>query len=191
MEWQDELKQKMKRKNQILFSKDSVFLQDLRTLLQEENRQVITLWALDFAKEALLKLEEKYPEDARPRIAFELARDWASGKVKMPVAKRAILECHAFAKEISNPEAIALCHALGQACSVVHTTGHAMGLPMYELTSLVHKYGIEECFEPIELRKKEYIDKLFYWHNHYKEYKGEWAKFILGSMKEREKVTKK
>lgn len=187
MEWQDELKQKMKRKNQILFSKNSVFLQDLRALLQEENRQVITLWALDFAKDVLLKLEEKYPEEERPRIAFELAKDWASGKVKMPVAKRAILECHAFAKEISNPEAVALCHAIGQACSVVHTTGHAMGLPIYELTSLVHKYGIEECFEPIELRKQEYIDKLFYWHNHYKEYEGEWAKFILDSMKKEKK----
>ena len=39
----------------------------------------------------------------------------------MPVAKKAILECHAMAKELTDIADIALCHAIGQACSVVHT----------------------------------------------------------------------
>ena len=50
----------------------------------------------------------------------------------MPQAKAAILACHALAREWDSPEDIALCHAVGQGCSVVHTAGHAMGYPIYE-----------------------------------------------------------
>lgn len=64
----------------------------------------------------------------------------------MPIAQRKILDCHGFAKEIDNKEDIATVHAVGQACSVVHTAGHAMGYPIYDLTSFVHRYGIDDCF---------------------------------------------
>ena len=94
----------------------------------------------------------------------------------MPEAKRAILNCHAVAKELTNKEDIALCHAIGQACGVVHTVGHAIGLPIYELTAIVYKYGIDNCKDKLINRKKEYIDKIYYYQEHYKEYK-KWAKF--------------
>ena len=45
---------------------------------------------------------------------LEAARAWAAGDIKMPLARRKILDCHAVAKELANPEAIALCHAVGQ-----------------------------------------------------------------------------
>ena len=82
-------------------------------------------------------------------------------------------------KKISCQEDIALCHAIGQACSVVHTVGHAMGYPIYELTALVRKYGVDGCKAVIESRKQKYIDLLNYWHENYQNYKGEWAKFML------------
>lgn len=97
----------------------------------------------------------------------------------MPEAKRTILDCHAVAKEISDLECIALSHAVGQACSVVHTVGHAMGFPIYDLTAVVRKLGIDKCEKAIEKRCKEYIEKLIYWKEHCEEYKGEWAKFML------------
>ena len=63
----------------------------------------------------------------------------------MPVAKKAILDCHAAAKELSSLADIAHYHAVGQACGTVLANGHAIGYPIYDLTSIVRKYGIENC----------------------------------------------
>ena len=71
-----------------------------------------------------------------------------------------------------------MCHAVGQACAVVHTAGHAIGYPIYDLTSIVYKYGIENCISAVEARKQEYIDKIFYWNMQLGDYKGEWADFM-------------
>lgn len=97
----------------------------------------------------------------------------------MRLAQQKILSCYALAKEFDCKEDIAMCHAIGQACAVVHATGHAMGYPIYDLTSIIYKYGIENCFKAVEERKQEYINRLFYWNEHLNEYKGEWAEFML------------
>lgn len=97
----------------------------------------------------------------------------------MRTAQRKILDCHAFAKTIGSQEDIAICHAVGQACAVVHTAGHAIGYPVYDLTSIIYRLGIEKCTEAVEARKGEYIHKLLYWHEHLNEYSGEWAAFML------------
>ena len=101
------------------------------------------------------------------------------GKIKMRLAQRKILDCHALAKELDSREDIALCHAVGQACAVVHTAGHAIGYPMYDLSAIVYRLGIENCAEAVEQRKREYIDRLFYWNEHAGDYEGEWADFML------------
>ena len=179
MNWIDEVKIKMKKKNQILFAKDSEYLQDLMILFQNQNHRVMVLWAFDFAAESVAELEEKYPEEKRPREALEAVQDWAAGKIKMRLAQRKILDCHAFAKEIDCKEDIAVCHAIGQACAVVHTAGHAIGYPIYDLTSIIYRLGIEDCFQTVELRKQKYIDKLIYWSEHISSYESEWADFML------------
>lgn len=179
MHWIDEVSIKAKKKNQVLFSKDSEYLQDLTMLFQNQNHRVMVLWAFDLAAESIARLEAKYPEEKRPGEALEAARDWAAGKIKMRMAQRKILDCHAFAKEIDCKEDIAMCHAIGQACAVVHTVGHAIGYPIYELTSIIYRLGIENCVQTVELRKQEYIEKLFYWKEHVSDYKGTWADFML------------
>ena len=135
--WLAEVKAKAKCKNQILFSKDSLLLDELCQLIAQANRRVQVLWALELAKETAQMLAEKYPEDHRPREAVGASRAWAAGEIKIPIAKQAILNCHAMAKELNNPADLARCHAVGQACSVVHTAGHALGYPMYALTAIV------------------------------------------------------
>ena len=74
MDWQDEARIKLKRKNHVLFAKDSEFLQDLAMLIQGQNRRVMALWAFDLAAESVAKLEEKHPEEKRPREALEAAQ---------------------------------------------------------------------------------------------------------------------
>ena len=179
MDWLDEVRARLKRKNQILFAKDGEYLRDLATLFREQSHRTIVLWALELAAESVAELEEKYPDETRPREALEAARAWAAGKIKMRPAQRKILDCHAFAKELQSKEYIALCHAVGQACAVVHTAGHAIGCPMYELSAIVYRLGIENCRDAVECRKREYINKLFYWNEHVDDYDGGWADFML------------
>ena len=179
MNWLDEAQIKLKRKNQVLFAKDAEFLQDLIMLFREQNHKTMVLWALDLAAESVAKMEEKYSDETRPREALEAAQAWAAGMIKMRPAQRKILDCHAFAKEIGSKEDIALCHAIGQACAVVHTAGHAIGYPMYELSAIIYRLGIEHCSEAVELRKQEYVNKLLYWSEHIGDYEGEWADLML------------
>ena len=84
-----------------------------------------------------------------------------------------------FAKEIEDKEDIAICHSIGQACAVVHTAGHAIGYPLYDLTAIIYRYGIERCKDAVEQRKQEYIEKVTYWNIHLGDYQGTWADFML------------
>lgn len=58
----------------------------------------------------------------------------------------------------------------------MHTAGHAIGYPIYDLTSIVYKYGLENA---VEERKQEYIEKIIYWNEHLCDYQERWADFML------------
>ena len=176
--WLAEVKAKAKRKNQILFSKDSLLLTDLCQLIAQANRRALILWALELAGKTTWELAEKYPEDHRPQEAIAASRAWAAGEIKMPIAKQAILNCHAMTKELNNPADIARCHAVGQACSVVHTAGHALGYPMYELTAIVLELGLDGCRDTVEQRVMHYEQRLRYWMEYEKTCHQSWAGFL-------------
>jgi len=148
--WLDEVKAKLKRRNQILFGKDSLLLQELSLLISNSSRRSLTLWALTLTEQTVKVFEHTHPDDTIPRNTLVAAKAWAAGEIKMPVAKRAILDCHALAKEMTDPADSARCHAIAQGCSVEHTTGHALGLPIYELTAVVRELGVDHCREAIE-----------------------------------------
>lgn len=76
-----------------------------------------------------------------------------------------------------NETAALLCHAFGQACSVVHTVGHALGYPSYELTAIARSVGVYDCRVQIEARVREYIERLYYWRAHTCDY-SDWARFL-------------
>lgn len=49
-------------------------------LFETQSHRVMALWAFDFASESIAKLEEKYPEEKRPREALEAVKEWALEK---------------------------------------------------------------------------------------------------------------
>lgn len=178
MGWMEQVKARLRRKNLVLFSPRDSLLAPLSLRLEGQDHRAVTLWAFSLVEETVERLETKHPGEDRPRAALELSRLWAAGTVKMPEAKRAILACHALSREWDGPEDIALCHAVGQGCSVVHTAGHAMGCPIYELTALVRDFGPDRCREPVEARVQTYLDRLGYWQGHWRDWPGEWAAFL-------------
>lgn len=170
---------KLKKKNKILFSRDSQCLQDLIKLIQLQNHRTIVMWALDCAKIPLKQFEAEYPDEHRPRTCLELCEDWARGKVKMPIAKKAILDSHAVAKEINDSEYGALCHAIGHAGATVHVETHALGLSFYELTAIVLKYGKDNFSKPVMEKIDYYYDRLLYWEENNDKLGLNWADFLL------------
>lgn len=174
-----DVERKLKKKNKILFTRDSECLQELKMLIEQQKHRTLVMWALDCAKDPLAQFEEKYPHELRPRKALELCEDWSRGKIKMPAAKRAILDAHAVAKEIDDCVYGALCHAIGHAGATVHVETHALGLPFYELTSIVLKFGEDEYQKQIYERINYYYQHLIYWQENIDNFDFEWASFLL------------
>ena len=176
--WLDEAAFRLKRRRKLLFSAESDFLAPLLALLNTSERRNVTVWALECAHAPVLRLGEIAPDDGRPAEALRLARLWAGGEVKMPPARRAILGAHSAARDMPSPEGEALCHAVGQACSVVHTPRHAAGLPVYELTAIVRRFGLDGCRGAVETRMAEYLDCLARADAIAKNPELRWARFI-------------
>ena len=174
-----DVENKINRKNKILFDHNSSSLQELSVLIDNSSRLTITLWALDCAQIPLNKFEREYPNDNRPRVSITKAYEWTRGEIKMPLAKKHILETHSIAKEIDNEVYIAICYGIAQACSTVHTPTHGLGLPMYELTSIVLENDMKNYEEEVILKIQFYIDKLAYWNNKSSELNGPWASFLI------------
>ena len=147
-----------RRGNRLLFTRESACLQGLLGLMRHESRRTLVCWALTCARRPVRLLADRYPEDDRPAEALRLSRLWAEGAVKMPLARRAILQAHAMAREVRTPADAALCHAVGQGCSAVHAEDHAIGLALYELTAIVLEHGPGE--EAIEARIAQYTASL-------------------------------
>ena len=158
------VKNKLKKKNNYFFP-PNIIVCNFYFLPQESNHRVTVLWALDLAQVSVYNLCRKYPQEHRPQKALNAAWAWAKGEIKMREAQRKILDCHAFAKELDCQEDIALCHAVGQAASTVHSAKHALGYPIYELSAIVYRMGADNCYEAIEKRLAEYSQKLLFYNN--------------------------
>lgn len=173
------IESKYKKGNKILFSRDSLCLQDLIRLIEMQKHRTLVMWAFDCIKEPLSLFEERYPNESRPRKALEICEAWAKGKIKMPEARRAILDVHAIAKEIDDKEYIALAHAIGHACATVHVETHVLGLVFYELTAIVFRIGLEECNLSLNEKIRYYYDRLLYWQENIDALNVSWAKFLM------------
>lgn len=176
--WTELVNTRIKARRQILFSKEDPLLQPLTQALSRQNRRTVVLWALEQAESSVALLVRKYPGELRPQEAVDAARAWSAGYIKMPLARQAILSCHGLAKELDDPADQALCHAVGQAASVVHTPGHAMGYPIYALTALVRREGWPQCASQIQRQADRYLDRLLYWHQAEPAHSGPWASFL-------------
>lgn len=128
---------------------------------------MIAEWALELAELEILPLWEEYaPTDDRPTRAIRAARKWLAKEIKLPEAKRAILACHAAAREAeTNPKAQEAARAIGQTASTIHSKRHALGLISYGLLALAYeKAGVNAPWSEIigiaAVRCDRYLESL-------------------------------
>lgn len=176
METEQEVKNALKHGRKILFTKHSECLQPLSVLLQISSRRAVVLWALDLAEEAAGTISDAQLSYTAKRAVDE-SRLWAQGKIGMRQAREAILACHRAAKNASDPITASLLHAIGQACSTVHTEKHGLGFPVYDLTACVYRFGAENYREKLEERLAQYMERLLYRREHCDDFKT-WAEFL-------------
>ncbi len=173
MELFSDVYERIKRKNKILFVSESLCIAPLCARISALPRRAVVMFAFECAKKPAEELKAHVGEsDALQTI--DLCRAWAEGKVKMPLARRAILNLHARAKSMDEADG-ARYRAIAQAYSAVHVKEHARGLMYYELTAIVRENKNFE--EKVLMRIEEYSAVLDRWAScDLSDYS--WAKFL-------------
>ena len=108
-------------------------IQALLQLIETQSKATLANWAINYSEQVLMPIWEKnFPGDNRPKKALAAGRQWLSGTIKLPEAKKQILECHGAARDaVSKPSAQAAARAIGQSASTIHSARHCIGLALY------------------------------------------------------------
>lgn len=144
----------MAKLRKMLGSVDSSYIVSLMRLIETQSKTTIANWCIDYAEKHILPLyESAYPRDLRPREGLNAARAWLSGAIKLPVAKKCILDGHAAAREAeAHPAAQAAARATLQAASTIHVPTHSLGLAFYGAAAIAYdRVGLNERPEVYEL----------------------------------------
>jgi len=109
------------------------YIQSLFRLIETQSKTTIANWCVNYAETRLLPIYQKsIPCDLRPESAIIAARKCLDGELKLPEAKKIILECNDAARNAeNNPTAQASARAIGQCASTIHAATHSAGLLFY------------------------------------------------------------
>lgn len=166
--------------NKRLFQRDSLILGSLIQIIEEQSHLTLVMWVLDCATKFLDLFEAMYPEDNRPRLAYEAAIKWSRGEIKMPQAKKAALDSHFCAKQItSNLEASSIAHAMGHVVGTIHVKTHAVQFVLYGLTAIQHHSNAASDDTEVESMIDWLTERLLFWKVESLQSKGPWAAFLL------------
>jgi hypothetical protein len=102
--------------------------------LEKERHRQLMKWARACAKHVLPLAGNKI--DDRLLQALEVAKAWRQGTARVGEAQRASWAAHAAARESSDPAAIAVARAIGQAVATAHMADHSLGAAWYALRAV-------------------------------------------------------
>jgi len=141
-----------KKYRKMLTDWQAPYIEPILRLIETQSKATIANWCIDYAELHLLPINRAaHPADARPALAIDAARRWLAGEIKLPEAKKSILDCHAAAREIDdNPAALAAARAVGQCTATIHAPTHSAGLMFYGALALAyHKIGVDADWDEL------------------------------------------
>jgi len=136
----------MPKYRKMLTDYQAPYIMSILRLIETQSKTTIANWCIDYAEANILPIYEKhYPKDMRPIFAITAAREWMIGKIKLPQAKAAILECHGAAREAEgNPAAQAAARTIGQCAATIHAPTHSAGLMFYGALAVAYdRLGVD------------------------------------------------
>jgi hypothetical protein len=142
----------MPKPRKMLTDCNAPYIVSLMRLIETQSKVTIANWCVSYAEANLLPIWEKtFPDDGRPRAALRAARDWLEGKIKLPAAKKVILDAHAAAREAEGyPAQQGAARAIGQAASTIHSATHSLGLPLYGSLAIAYdRIGVNSSWEEL------------------------------------------
>lgn len=148
----------MPKTRKMLSDWDAPYIQSLVKLIETQSKRTLANWAVDYAENIILPVWSKhFPTDIRPQESIDAAREWLTGSIKLPQAKKMILECHAAARDAEgNPAAQAAARAIGQSASTIHSARHCIGLALYGAIALAYdRIGSDAPWKEIEYEAAE------------------------------------
>lgn len=164
----------------ILYTDKDELLQPLKQLVLKQEHKTLIAWCFMHVNEYLDIINSRYPNEKRPQVANDKVRLWARGDIKMPEAKRAILDAHQAASLLSQDIVIeAYIRAVAQGLSTVHTPKHALGIVYYGLTALANETNIKNRTAVIDEKVKRFYETLLYWQTNTDQFYDKWAPFII------------
>lgn len=140
----------MPKPRKMLGKADSPYILSLMRLIETQSKATLANWCIDYVQREVMPIYKKsYPEDARGEAALAAAKRWLAGEIKLPEAKKLILEAHAAAREAEeNPAAQAAMRAVGQAASTIHSATHSLGIAFYGAAAIAYdRVGLGEKAE--------------------------------------------
>lgn len=132
---------------------DAPYIQSLLKLIETQSKMTLVDWVLGYSEQFILPIWRRhYPNDLRPEKAIDSARAWVSGEIKLPQAKKIILECHAAARDSEEiPTAQAAARAIGQSASTIHSARHCIGLALYGALAVAYdNLGTDTSWQKLE-----------------------------------------
>jgi hypothetical protein len=100
--------------------------------LEDDDHQLLAVWAADCAQHVLHHFEQARPGDDRPRRAIDLGRAWARGETTWTKARTAAFAANAAARDVTGAAREAA-YAAGQAGAVGHVAAHELGAAAYAI----------------------------------------------------------
>ena len=100
------------------------------TLTKEHHFQML-LWSCLCAEHSFTLIADKI--DLILINALTIGRNWTQGLSSVGDARKASVECHSLARELSNPVDIAIARACGHAVATAHMADHSLGGAIYSL----------------------------------------------------------
>lgn len=165
-----------------LVHRETPAVQPIVARMAGQKHTTMVLWVLACAPRVLALFETRRPDETRPRLALDAGKAWARGKIKMPAARRAILDCHHAATAVApfDRAGEAAARAIAHAAATVHTQKHAIGLVLYGVTAfaLASPNYPQDKDAVIAHECAWYLARLHHWAARADNEPGPWALFL-------------
>ena len=170
----------MIRMKKLMFTRESECVQPIRELICMQNHRTLVLWCLDCAPRYATMYKNAFPTDGRLDTLLKVTESWSRGEIKMPTAKKYILDAHRAATEAEGfPSAQAAARAVAHAASSIHVETHAIGMVLYGLTAVWHSADEKGRDSAITKECLWLRNRLAYWAQEEPQMDGDWATFLL------------
>ncbi|WP_400260443.1 putative immunity protein [Candidatus Methanomassiliicoccus intestinalis] len=121
----------------VKFAEADIF-SSLTELVDKQDQKTLAVWAADCAEHVLLNFTKNCPDDERPKLAIEAARQWVKCELSMSDARSAAFNAHAAARKLEAETAAFAARAAGHAAATAHVAEHALHASTYAVKSVFY-----------------------------------------------------